>query len=41
MKFVQNEKVLCFHGPLMYEAKVSPAPFVLPFLRATLKKCLQ
>ena len=22
MKYAKNEKVLCFHGPLLYEAKV-------------------
>ena len=22
-KFAENEKVLCYHGPLLYEAKVS------------------
>ena len=29
-KFVDGEKVLCYHGPLLYEAKVS-------FLNSTLK----
>lgn len=24
MNFQANEKVLCYHGPLIYQAKVSP-----------------
>ena len=23
LRFIENEKVLCFHGPLIYEAKVN------------------
>jgi hypothetical protein len=26
MLYAANEKVLCFHGPLIYQAKVSHAP---------------
>lgn len=27
--FEENEKVLCYHGPLIYEAKVRRSPPVL------------
>lgn len=28
MSFVDGERALCFHGPLMYECKVSLRPFI-------------
>ncbi len=35
MMYLPNEKVLCFHGPLVYQAKVSLSPASLVLHVAT------
>ena len=37
LKYVEGEKVLCFHGPLLYEAKVSSVSLVVVVSSTVLK----